>query len=85
MPAVLDYTILAHRPVEPGDDLVQAYLGEAPPLDLQITLGEGCCAAIGMHLLDAATALLREMATFEASVETSSHTSPSPTHVSVQS
>ena len=37
-----------------------------PLLDLGMRLGEGTGAALAMHLLDAATAVIREMATFDS-------------------
>ncbi|HET6346402.1 MAG TPA: nicotinate-nucleotide--dimethylbenzimidazole phosphoribosyltransferase, partial [Myxococcota bacterium] len=60
-PKVLDYVFLTHRAVEPGDHLIQPLLGGPGLFDLDISLGEGCCAALGMHLAEAALGLMAEM------------------------
>jgi nicotinate-nucleotide--dimethylbenzimidazole phosphoribosyltransferase len=63
-PAVRPYLIAAHRSVEPGHRVLLADLGLDPLLDLNLRLGEGTGAALAMHLVDDALAILREMATF---------------------
>jgi nicotinate-nucleotide--dimethylbenzimidazole phosphoribosyltransferase len=68
-PAVAGYLIASHCSAEPGHRRVLTHLGLTPLLDLGLRLGEGTGAAIAMHLIDDATAILDEMATFaEASV-----------------
>jgi nicotinate-nucleotide--dimethylbenzimidazole phosphoribosyltransferase len=62
-PAVVDFLFLTHRPVEPGDHLIQPLLGDAALLDLDISLGEGCCAALAMQLAEAALGLMGEAGT----------------------
>ena len=42
-----------------------SHLGVRPMLDLDMRLGEGSAAAIGIGLLEAAVKLYREMATFQ--------------------
>jgi len=58
--------IAAHRSPEPGHTIVLGELGLEPLLDLGLRLGEGSGAALALPLLDAALAILDEMATFEA-------------------
>jgi nicotinate-nucleotide--dimethylbenzimidazole phosphoribosyltransferase len=64
-PATRDYLIAAHRSAEPGHGLLLGTLGLAPLLHLDMRLGEGTGAALGIGLLRAAVACYREMATFE--------------------
>ncbi len=63
-PAATDYLIAAHRSVEPGHQTVLDYMGLKPLLNLQMRLGEGTGAALGMLLLEAGLKIYREMATF---------------------
>jgi nicotinate-nucleotide--dimethylbenzimidazole phosphoribosyltransferase len=58
--------VASHRSPEPGHALVLADLGLRPLLDLGLRLGEGSGAALALPLLDAALAVLADMATFEA-------------------
>lgn len=70
-PEILPYLIAAHCSAEPGHRVVLEHLGLRPLLDLELRLGEGTGAALGMLLVEAATKALAEMATFaEASVST---------------
>jgi nicotinate-nucleotide--dimethylbenzimidazole phosphoribosyltransferase len=70
-PQVKDYLIAGHISVEPGHKYLLDYLGLKPLLDLNMRLGEGTGAALGMTLADAACRTLSEMATFtEAGVST---------------
>jgi len=64
-PAVADYLIAAHRSVEPGHQIMLDYLGLKPLFNLQMRLGEGTGAALGLNMLEAAVRIYREMATFE--------------------
>jgi len=57
--------IASHRSPEPGHDLVLADLGLEPLLELGLRLGEGSGAALAIPLVNAALALMAEMATFE--------------------
>jgi nicotinate-nucleotide--dimethylbenzimidazole phosphoribosyltransferase len=63
-PATRGYLIGSHRSVEPGYQYAAQAIDLAPLLDLQMRLGEGTGAALAMGLVDAALAILREMATF---------------------
>jgi nicotinate-nucleotide--dimethylbenzimidazole phosphoribosyltransferase len=65
-PAFLDYWFAGHLSSEPGHRLQLAYLGQEPLLRLDMRLGEGTGAALAMHLLGAAVAVMNEMATFES-------------------
>ncbi|MBT8333381.1 MAG: nicotinate-nucleotide--dimethylbenzimidazole phosphoribosyltransferase, partial [Deltaproteobacteria bacterium] len=69
-PFVKDYLIFAHRSVEPGHKYMQEVLGcQKPLLDLNLRLGEGTGAALAMNIVDAAAAVLTQIATFtEAAV-----------------
>ncbi len=51
---------------EPGHKYMQEALGcTRPLLDLNLRLGEGTGGALAMNIVDAATAVLTEVATFE--------------------
>jgi nicotinate-nucleotide--dimethylbenzimidazole phosphoribosyltransferase len=63
-PAVSDYLIAAHRSVEPGHQIMLDFLGLKPLLNMQMRLGEGTGAALGLNLLEAGVRIYREMATF---------------------
>jgi nicotinate-nucleotide--dimethylbenzimidazole phosphoribosyltransferase len=63
-PATVDYLIAAHRSVEPGHQTVLDFMGLKPLLNLNLRLGEGTGAALGMLLLEAGLKIYREMATF---------------------
>lgn len=64
-PFVRDYIICGHRSVEPGHGALLDKLQQRPLLDLNLRLGEGTGAVLSMHLIEAAVALLTEVATFE--------------------
>lgn len=63
-PAVRGYLIFGHRSQEPGHDIALKALEAKPLLDMGMRLGEGSGAALAYPLLQAATAMMREMATF---------------------
>ncbi|GAA0623059.1 nicotinate-nucleotide--dimethylbenzimidazole phosphoribosyltransferase [Halomonas beimenensis] len=63
-PALRPYLIFGHRSREPGHARALAALDAEPLLDLDLRLGEGTGAALAFPLLEAATAMLAEMATF---------------------
>ncbi len=64
-PFVRDYIICAHRSVEQGHRAMHEKLGCEPLLDLNMRLGEGTGAVLAMNIVDAAKAVLTEVATFE--------------------
>jgi nicotinate-nucleotide--dimethylbenzimidazole phosphoribosyltransferase len=63
-PAVRDYLRAAHQSAEFGHQIMLADLGLQPLLSLEMRLGEGTGAALGMGLLEAGLKIYREMATF---------------------
>ncbi|MDA8217106.1 MAG: nicotinate-nucleotide--dimethylbenzimidazole phosphoribosyltransferase [Dehalococcoidales bacterium] len=63
-PASRDYMVAAHLSVEIGHQAVMSHLGLLPLLDLNMRLGEGTGAALGISLVEAAVRTLNEMATF---------------------
>jgi nicotinate-nucleotide--dimethylbenzimidazole phosphoribosyltransferase len=64
-PRCVPYLIAAHRSQELGHRAALEGLGLRPLLDLDLRLGEGTGAVLALPLLDAAVALLDEMATFD--------------------
>lgn len=63
-PRVRDYLIASHRSVEVGHNIMLDYMQLKPLLDLNLRLGEGTGAALGINLIEAACKILTEMATF---------------------
>jgi nicotinate-nucleotide--dimethylbenzimidazole phosphoribosyltransferase len=72
-PGVSDYTIAGHRSVEPGASAALAHLGMKPVLDLDLRLGEGTGACLALPIVEAAAAVLQEMATFDSAGVTEKH------------
>jgi nicotinate-nucleotide--dimethylbenzimidazole phosphoribosyltransferase len=64
-PGVKDYLIQSHVSAETGHLLMLKHLGLRPLLDLDMRLGEGTGAALGIFLAEAAVKVLNEMATFD--------------------
>jgi nicotinate-nucleotide--dimethylbenzimidazole phosphoribosyltransferase len=65
-PAALDCVVYSHRSAERGHRRMLEALRARPLLDLDMRLGEGTGAAIGISLVESAIRLYREMATFES-------------------
>jgi nicotinate-nucleotide--dimethylbenzimidazole phosphoribosyltransferase len=63
-PGLRDYLIAAHSSVEIGHRAMLEHMELTPLLNLDLRLGEGTGAAIALHLVDDAVAILDEMATF---------------------
>lgn len=63
-PAALDCVVYSHRSAERGHRNMLQALGACPLLDLDMRLGEGTGAAIGISLVESAVRLYAEMATF---------------------
>ncbi len=63
-PQIKGYLIASHLSVEKGHAACLEYLGLDPLLDLNMRLGEGTGAALGIFLAGASVNLLRQMATF---------------------
>lgn len=71
-PRLKDYLIASHLSVEAGHRTMLKHMGLRPLLDLDLRLGEGTGAVMGIFLAEAATRILSEMATFtEAGVSES--------------
>ncbi|MCM8787486.1 MAG: nicotinate-nucleotide--dimethylbenzimidazole phosphoribosyltransferase, partial [Candidatus Omnitrophica bacterium] len=64
-PEVRDFMIASHCSKEKGHKLMLKYLGLKPLLDLDMRLGEGTGAALGINIVQASIKILNEMATFE--------------------
>jgi nicotinate-nucleotide--dimethylbenzimidazole phosphoribosyltransferase len=64
-PTVREYLIPSHASYEIGYRIVIEELGLAPLFDLGMRLGEGSGCPIAMMMLDAACAVMNDMATFE--------------------
>jgi nicotinate-nucleotide--dimethylbenzimidazole phosphoribosyltransferase len=63
-PEVKPYLIASHQSVEQGHQVLLKYLGLKPLLNLDLRLGEGTGAALGMFLVESSIRILNEMATF---------------------
>ncbi len=63
-PGLKDYVIPAHVSVEAGHRWLLQHLGLKPLLDLDMRLGEGTGAALGIFLSETAARVLAEMSTF---------------------
>lgn len=63
-PLVKGYIIAAHQSVEIGHRKMLDHLEQIPLLDLNLRLGEGTGAALGISLVEAGVRILTEMATF---------------------
>ncbi len=63
-PKVMDYLIAAHQSVEAGHMAILKYINLRPLLNLDMRLGEGTGAALGISIVEAAVKIFNEMATF---------------------
>ncbi len=64
-PKTGDYMIASHKSVEPGHNYFYNLINKEPLLDLNLRLGEGTGGALAMFLIDCASAILRDMASFD--------------------
>ena len=64
-PGCLPYVAASHLSVEPGHRAILNALGLTPLLNLDLRLGEGTGACLGMGLLFASVKVLSQMATFD--------------------
>ena len=60
-PLVKDYLIAAHCSAEAGHVILLNYLGLKPLLNLEMRLGEGTGAALGLYIAEAGVRTLNEM------------------------
>ena len=65
-PKVKDYMIASHSSVEKGHKIILEYMGLKPLFDLDLRLGEGTGAALGINLAEASVKILTQMATFKS-------------------
>ncbi|MBU0483544.1 MAG: nicotinate-nucleotide--dimethylbenzimidazole phosphoribosyltransferase [Proteobacteria bacterium] len=63
-PEIKDYLIASHRSVEQGHRIMHQHLGCEPLLNLNLRLGEGTGAALAMNIVEAASRVLTDIATF---------------------
>lgn len=63
-PELKDYLIAAHLSAESGHKVLLQHLGLTPLLSLEMRLGEGTGAVLGIAIVEAAVKTLAEMATF---------------------
>jgi len=63
-PGLKDFLIAAHASAEAGHQLMLRHLGLQPLLNLEMRLGEGTGAALGIFLAETAARILSEMSTF---------------------
>ncbi|MDD5038656.1 MAG: nicotinate-nucleotide--dimethylbenzimidazole phosphoribosyltransferase [Dehalococcoidales bacterium] len=63
-PGLKDFLIAAHVSAEAGHRIMLKHLGLKPLLDLDMRLGEGTGAALGIFLAETAARVLTEMSTF---------------------
>ncbi len=64
-PQIKDYLFASHCSVERGHKIILEEIGLEPLFDFKLRLGEGTGAALGISIIEAATKILNEMATFE--------------------
>lgn len=73
-PKVNNYLIASHLSVESGHYIALKKLGKKPILDLELRLGEGTGAVLGLNLVEVSVKLLTQVASFsEACVSTPSY------------
>lgn len=63
-PKSRDYMIAGHCSVERGHKVILDFMGLTPILDLDLRLGEGTGAALGIGIIEAGVKILTQMATF---------------------
>jgi nicotinate-nucleotide--dimethylbenzimidazole phosphoribosyltransferase len=64
-PGAREYMIASHLSGEQGHRLMLEQLGLSPVIHMKMRLGEGTGAALTMHLVEASTKIMREMASFD--------------------
>lgn len=74
---VREYIFAGHNSMEQGHKIMLEQMGLRPLLDLDLRLGEGTGAALGMSLLEASIKILNRMLTFEEAAVTEGQVSSS--------
>lgn len=64
-PEVKNYLFAAHSSVEIGHQAILQHIGVEPILNLNLRLGEGTGAALGINIIEAAVKILTQMASFK--------------------
>ncbi len=65
-PKSKNYMIASHCSVEIGHKIIYSHVGLKPLFDLNLRLGEGTGAALGISIAEAAVKILTQMATFQS-------------------
>jgi nicotinate-nucleotide--dimethylbenzimidazole phosphoribosyltransferase len=79
-PGAAGFLVASHRSVEVGHAALLEALGQRPLFDLELRLGEGSGAVLAFHFVQAALALLHEMATFSSAGVSGSEGQPQGVH-----
>lgn len=75
-PQAKEYLIAAHLSAEAGHKMLLEFLGLKPLLDLNMRLGEGTGAALGISLAEVSIRILNQMATFAEAGVSKAETPP---------
>ncbi len=65
-PKAKEYMIASHCSVEKGHRVILDHIGLKPIFDLNLRLGEGTGAALGINIIEAAVKILTQMASFKS-------------------
>lgn len=65
-PKVVNFLIPSHKSVEPGHGRLYEILDIRPMFDLDMRLGEGTGAILGMGIVESSVRIIKEMATFDS-------------------
>ncbi len=65
-PKVVNFLIPSHKSVEPGHGRLYDILDIRPMFDLDMRLGEGTGAILGMGIVESSVNIIKEMATFDS-------------------
>lgn len=65
-PKVVNFLIPSHKSVEPGHGRLYEFLDIRPMFDLDMRLGEGTGAILGMGIVESSVRVIKEMATFDS-------------------
>ncbi len=65
-PKVANFLLPSHKSVEPGHQKLYDFLNMRPIFDLDMRLGEGTGAILGMGIIESSNRIIKEMATFDS-------------------